>query len=139
MPMAPSGSSGGARDVPLARPKILYIQDSPSSVDLVRRILGKRPAWSFHHGIDGASGLELAATLDPQLIMMDIRIPDMSAVDLLRALRSRTRTAHIPVFVMTADAGRDDLTRLRVLGAQGFVGQPFDVSEILRILDANTP
>ncbi|MGS0683854.1 PAS domain-containing protein [Nakamurella sp. GG22] len=139
MPIAPSDSSGGALHLPVAHPKVLYIQDSASSADLVRRILRKRPAWSFHHCADGASGLELAATLDPQLIMMDIRIPDMSAVDLLRALRSRTRTEHIPVFVMTADAGRDDLTRLRVLGAQGFVSQPFDVSEILRILDANTP
>ena len=139
MPMAPSGSAGGVGDIGVTHPKLLYIQDNQSSADLVRRILRKRPAWSFHHGIDGARGLELAATLDPQVIMMDIRIRDMSAVDLLRALRSRTRTAHIPVFVMTADAGRDDLARLRVLGAQGFVTQPFDVSEIFRILDANAP
>ncbi len=136
---APSDDVRDTDEVVATQPAVLLIQGGGTGVEPLRRILRKRPVWSVHHAHDGAVGLELAASQHPQLIMMDLHLPDMSAADLLRALRCRTRTAHIPVFVLSADADRGDLARLRVLGAQGFFSQPLDVSEVLRILDASNP
>ena len=116
---------------------VLYIEDNPFNVDLLTGILRRRPGWSMVHAGNGVLGLELAATGEPAVILLDLHLPDIDGIDVLKALRTDPKTSHIPVAVISADATRTQVRRLFAAGAQKYLVKPINVRELLAFLDTH--
>ena len=131
----PSGGSPEGRAESDLR-TILYIEDNPSNFELVKRILARKPSYRLlSAAIQGGLGLELAAEHLPDLILLDLNLPDMSGEEVLRRLRKDPHVAHVPVIVITAndaDRRRDELI---AAGADGYLSKPLDVERFLRTIE----
>jgi two-component system cell cycle response regulator DivK len=82
---------------------------------------------------DGAVGLELAREHDPDLIIMDVELPDASGIDVIRALKTDDRTRHIPVVAITASMPPEE-ARIRAAGGDGFMTKPIATAEFLSLM-----
>jgi len=114
---------------------VLYIEDNPANTALMRRIAGLRDKVVLRIEADGGSGLAAALADPPDLVLLDLHLPDMSGQDVLEELRSDPRTAQVPVVVVTADASPDVARTLRGRGADALLTKPVDVASVLGWLD----
>lgn len=118
-------------------PRLLIIDGNADLVQTLRLHFEREENYQVHSAGTGADGLSLAATLRPNLILLDMALPDMEGLDVFRALRDRARTGHIPVMVL---AGRSEaLLQNKVLeeGAYDFIEKPLDVDILtLRVRNA---
>ena len=90
------------------------------------------------HAALGSLGVELAEAHQPDLILLDLHLPDLSGHQVLRAIRSLPSTARTPVVVLTADASAGLAHRLRDSGASGYLTKPLDIDQVLEYLDGVT-
>jgi PAS domain S-box-containing protein len=124
-----------ASAVPRTR-TILYVEDNLANVKLMERILERRPGVQLISAMQGSLGVTLARDHRPDLIFLDLNLPDMGGQELLGRLGSDPRTADLPVVVISADVTAGQHARLIEAGARDFVPKPFDVERLLRIVDA---
>ncbi len=135
---APTPASTG-RGVAEAIPKrVLYIEDNLSNIRLLERVLARRPWVSLLVATLGSTGIEVAFDSQPDLILLDLHLPDMTGDDVLKRLRGDERTAQVPVVIVSADATESSPRRLRELGATGFITKPFDIQRLLDLVDGTT-
>ncbi len=122
---------------------LLYIEDNEPNVKVMELVLGLRSEWQMIHAALGNLGLELAHAHRPDLILLDLHLPDRSGLDVLTALRHDPVTAHIPIVILTADASATQAHRLGEAGASRYLTKPLVLDEILATLDdvssARTP
>ncbi len=85
--------------------------------------------------MQGSLGIEIARLHQPDLILLDLHLPDMSGDEVLERLKSDGATSAIPVMVVSADANRDTLKRLEEAGASSFVTKPVNVQLFLETVD----
>lgn len=83
---------------------------------------------------DGAAALEAVRTLDPDFVLLDVMMPKMDGLDVLRALKADAATRDIPVIMLTAKAGDDDVWAGWQAGASYYLTKPFDLEELVRYL-----
>jgi len=114
---------------------LLYIEDNAPNLRLLERILEHRPAIALLSADHGLTGLELAVSRQPDLILLDLHLPDLPGRDVLARLKSDLRTRGIPVVIVTADANPDIVDSLREAGAQEFLTKPIDVQRVLSVVD----
>jgi len=116
---------------------LLYVDDNASNLTLVKRILGRRPAIELVTAARGKLGLDLARQHRPDMILLDLNLPDISGEEVLKRLRAGPQdTSAIPVVIVTADAFEGQAQRLRSMGASSYVTKPFEIQELLRVIDA---
>jgi CheY-like chemotaxis protein/anti-sigma regulatory factor (Ser/Thr protein kinase) len=116
--------------------QILYIEDNLSNLTLVERILEHETAVSLVPAMQGTLGLELAREHRPDLIMLDLHLPDMSGNEVLRRLKASPDTNEIPVVVLSADASKGQIGRLMRSGASHYLTKPLDVQQFLEVVGA---
>jgi len=121
---------------PSAPLTVLYIEDNPSNLQLVERVLRRRPAVRLISAMRPQLGLDLAAEHDPGLLLLDLHLPDMSGQEVLRRLRAEPRTARVPVAILSADARPSLIRDLLDRGVRAFLTKPLDVRELLGLVDA---
>jgi PAS domain S-box-containing protein len=114
---------------------LLYIEDNLANLSLVETILWERPSWKTIPALQGQIGVELAREHEPDLVLLDLHLPDIRGEEVLRRLREDDRTARIPVVVISADATPDTAERLLAAGAVAFMTKPLDVAEFLATLE----
>jgi signal transduction histidine kinase/CheY-like chemotaxis protein len=114
---------------------LLYIEDNQSNVRLVERIFAHHDSIRLVSAAHGEMGVSLARDLVPDLVMLDLHLPDISGEEVLARLRAEPRTSQIPVVVMSADATSPSRARLLALGASAYVAKPFDVTDLLATVD----
>ena len=114
---------------------LLYIEDNRTNARLMQAIVRRRPNWAMVHAGDGRAGLQEALSIRPDLIFLDLHLPDMHGIDVLRALQADPITADTPIVIVSADASPGQIERLQAAGALTYVTKPFDVTAILRLLD----
>jgi signal transduction histidine kinase/ActR/RegA family two-component response regulator len=129
-----SVSSGGEIDESV-RGAILYVEDNTSNLRLIEHVLQRRPGVSLVSAMQGRQGLELAQGLGPDLILLDLDLPDIDGEEVLGQLRSDPRTRDIPIVIVTADATPRRKARLLALGARDFLTKPLDVPVLLAVID----
>ncbi|MEB0045534.1 MULTISPECIES: ATP-binding protein [unclassified Pseudomonas] len=131
---------------PLATPppreykgKVLCIEDNLSSLALIETLLHRRPGIQLLSSMQGQMGLDLAARHAPQLILLDVSLPDIDGVTVLQRLRQSPITRTTPVLMITADAS--ELTRLAVCeaGATAVLSKPIHIPAFLAHLDQYLP
>jgi PAS domain S-box-containing protein len=116
---------------------ILYVEDNLANLDLVESILESRGDTHLLAALQGRMGLQLAREHAPDLILLDLHLPDLSGEEVLKQLRADPATRDVPVLVISADATTRQIERLRAAGAQGYLTKPFDVDEFLDAIDAS--
>jgi signal transduction histidine kinase/ActR/RegA family two-component response regulator len=130
------GSSPAGTSVKGPEMTVLYIEDNLSNMQLVERILGRRPNVRLISAMRPRLGLDLAGEHHPDLILLDLHLPDMPGQEVLARLRASPATAGIPVVVLSADARPSLIRDLLDQGARAFLTKPLDVKELLGLLDA---
>jgi PAS domain S-box-containing protein len=100
-----------------SRVQVLYIEDNLSNARLVERVVQHRPHVELVPAMQGRLGAELARELRPKLVLLDLHLPDASGEDVLHELQGHPATSAIPVVIMSADATRGRIQRLREAGA----------------------
>ena len=114
----------------------LYIDDNLPNVQLVQGILARRPEVRLLTALQGALGLELAQQHCPDIILLDLHLPDINGDEILRRLRENPATRNIPVVMISADATPGQTERLLRAGANDYLSKPFDIGHFLRVLDS---
>jgi CheY-like chemotaxis protein len=120
---------------PAAPLTVLYIEDNLSNLQLVERVLSRRPGVRLISAMRPQLGLELAAEHDPDLILLDLHLPDMPGQEVFRRLQAEPRTANVPVVVLSADARPTLINELLSQGIRAFLTKPLDVKELLELLN----
>ena len=115
---------------------ILLIDDQNTNVSLIERVLETRTNLRLFTAADGRGGLALARKQTPDLILLDLHLPDMGGDEVIRRLRLEARTRDVPVVVLSADATPAQIARLRQLGAREYLTKPFRIRELLAAIDA---
>jgi CheY-like chemotaxis protein len=118
-----------------ARGTILYIEDNLANLTLMQHLVRRRPGVELLHAPDGRSGLAMIKQHHPKLIFLDVHLPDGSGEEVLRQVWECTDTRDIPVVVLSADATPDQRRRMLASGAVLYLTKPFDVNEVLRVID----
>jgi CheY-like chemotaxis protein len=114
---------------------ILYIEDNLSNLKLVEQILTRRPGFKLMSAMQGGLGVDLAREHHPELILLDVNLPDMGGGEVLRQLQKDPRTVSIPVVVVSADAMMGQIERFMTAGARAYLTKPIDVHRFLEVLD----
>jgi len=133
-----NGAAARSEAGPLARRTILYIEDNLSNVRLVENVLGRVPELRLIPAMHGELGISLARQHKPDLIILDLHLPDLHGRDVLQRLKLDPSTQPIPVVVMSADATSTQVERLRAAGAAEYLTKPLDVESLLDIVNAAT-
>jgi CheY-like chemotaxis protein/anti-sigma regulatory factor (Ser/Thr protein kinase) len=115
---------------------VLYIEDNLSNLQLVERVLNRRAGTRLISAMRPQLGLELAAEHDPDLILLDLHLPDMPGQEVLRRLQAEPRTAQVPVVVLSADARPTLIKELLGKGVRAFLTKPLNVKELLDLVDS---
>ncbi len=121
---------------PGVRRLVLYIEDNLANLHLMERIFTRRLSVSLLAARQGGQGLELAREHRPDLILLDLHLPDMSGRDVLRELKANPSTREIPVVMVTADATAGQRDRLLNAGAYAYLTKPIEVKELLEVTDS---
>jgi signal transduction histidine kinase/ActR/RegA family two-component response regulator len=114
---------------------VLYIEDNLSNLRLVEGLISRRPKVSLMTAMQGSVGLVLARDHVPDLILLDLNLPDVSGEEVLLRLLSDPQTAEIPVVVLSADATKGQVKRLLDAGARAYLTKPIDVATFYEVLD----
>ncbi len=115
--------------------RVLYIEDNLTNVEVMRGILGQRSQIQFDVALLGLDGLVAARRHHPDLILLDMQLPDISGLELLRMLKNDDDLAGIPVIVVSADATPARVRDALTLGALEYITKPVDVRGVLKSVD----
>jgi signal transduction histidine kinase/ActR/RegA family two-component response regulator len=114
---------------------VLYIEDNVSNLQLVERVMQRR-GIALISAMRPQLGLDLAGEHQPDLILLDLHLPDMPGQEVFRRLRANAKTAEIPVVVLSADARPNLISRMLDDGVRAFLTKPLDVKQLLELIDA---
>lgn len=109
--------------------KILYVEDNFQNFRLVMRMLHTE-GYEVIHAPDGRSGISMVAEQVPDLILMDINLPDIDGTEVTQHIKAMDRLAHIPVIALTANAMVGDRERFLAAGCDGYLRKPINRDEL---------
>ena len=118
---------------------VLYIEDNLANLSLMERLLVGRLGLRLLAAMQGSLGLDLASEHHPDLILLDLHLPDMPGHEVLRRLQNNPDTRDIPVVIVSADATSGQVARLRAAGARAYITKPFDLKELFDAIDSILP
>ncbi|GAB4324993.1 MAG: response regulator [Phototrophicales bacterium] len=113
---------------------ILYVEDNPQNMRLVRKML-KGGGYEMIEAPDGQTGVRLALEFKPDLILMDINLPDIDGLEATRQLKSNPKCDHIPIIALTANAMHGDRERFIEAGCDGYIAKPITRNELLNTIN----
>ena len=115
--------------------KILYIEDNEVNINLVGHILSLRKNIIYLSTTKAMAGIELAKSELPELILLDLRLPDMDGITAFKELKSIKETANIPVIALTANAIDGEAEKALTIGFKNYITKPLDIEKFLNIID----
>jgi len=133
--LAPARPGAGTHATAGASISILYIEDNLANVEVVSRFLQSRPDARLLSVTTGRAGLECAARDVPDVILLDMHLPDMRGQQVLGELKAEPATAAIPVIVLSADASGPMVRRALHDGALAYLTKPVQLAELGHLLD----
>ncbi len=140
----PHLSMEGREEAALAQPHVprgegihtlLYVEDNPANLKLVEQILGRHADIRLLTAVSGTGGIGIARESQPDVILMDINLPDITGFEALEVLRSDPITAHIPILALTASAMPRDIERGLKAGFFRYITKPIKVDEFMEALN----
>ena len=116
-------------------PRVLCVEDSEPNFRLLENILRDRPGTDLVWAETGEKGLEMARAETPELVLLDLDLPDIHGSKVLERLQAQPETAHTPVIVISADATPSQIERMLSAGARNYLTKPFDIRRFLCMFD----
>jgi signal transduction histidine kinase/CheY-like chemotaxis protein len=147
-PLASPAPEGGADTAGAAQPPpgdeesqlephlVLYVEDNPANLRLVEEIVRFRKDLRLLSAPDGHMGLALARAHRPEIILMDLNLPGMSGIEVLRQLRADPVTGGIPVIALTANAMQRDIERGQAAGFNRYLTKPIDIDRFTEAINS---
>ena len=117
----------------MSEEKILIIDDNPMNLELVSDLL-ELHGFLVIKAKDSKTGMELAQTEKPDLILMDIQLPGIDGIDATRILKEDIITADIPIVALTAHATKGDEEKILKAGCTGYISKPINTREFPKIV-----
>jgi len=114
---------------------VLYIEDDSINFAAVKLLLGNTRKLKVVQSTSGKSGVALAQTHDPKLILLDLDLPDIHGSEVITHLQKEPATARIPIVVLSGDTTPSQIEHMLVLGARNYVTKPFKVPAFLAVVD----
>ncbi len=127
-PAAPGAPAGASLS-------LLYIEDNPANTEVIARFMETRPNCQLKIAMSGQAGLDCAVQDPPDVILLDVHLPDIPGDLVLNELKAQPATAAIPVMILSADATPVVMRRLLSAGAVAYLTKPVDLAELGRLLD----
>jgi signal transduction histidine kinase/ActR/RegA family two-component response regulator len=138
-PAAEAAAPAAAADGPALAgtgTRVLYIEDNPANIEVVTRFLRTRPNLRLQSARSGRTGLDMARREVPDLLLLDLHLPDLSGEEILRQLRADPATAYLPVAILSAEASPDIIRRTRARGVTAYLTKPLELAELGRLIDS---
>ncbi|MGL6109903.1 MAG: hybrid sensor histidine kinase/response regulator, partial [Rubrivivax sp.] len=142
-PAAAAEASAHQADAPPHAPpapgrlaRLLYIEDNPVNLMIVQELLARRTDLQFDSAVDGLSGVARAVAGLPDLVLVDMQLPDINGLEVLRLLRANAATAAIPCIALSANAMPADIGRALQAGFADYWTKPLDFDRFMRSLEA---
>ena len=110
--------------------RILYVEDNPQNMRLVRKML-HIGGYEMIEAVNGITGVAVAAREVPDLILMDINLPDIDGLEATMRIKQRPELRHIPIVALTANAMHGDRERFIAAGCDGYLAKPVTKNELL--------
>jgi len=110
---------------------LLYVEDDPANLTLVEEIIARRSDMRFLGAVDALSGIELAQSAQPDVILMDINLPGINGLEALKILARHPATAHIPVLALSANAMPHDIEKGLAAGFFRYLTKPIKIHELM--------
>jgi PAS domain S-box-containing protein len=114
---------------------LLYVEDNPANLELVEQIIKRYPDLHLLTAINGKTGIEMALSSKPDVILMDINLPDMNGFAVLKILSSNLTTLSIPIIAISANAMPRDIEKGLEAGFYRYITKPIKVNEFIEALD----
>lgn len=108
---------------------VLVVDDEPSNFDVIEILLFKE-RYELHHKDNGADAIASLAEINPDIILLDVMMPDMDGIEVCQHLKSNRQWQHIPVIIVTALSDKEDLARCLDAGADDFISKPINSIEL---------
>lgn len=118
---------------------VLYVEDNHSNVRLMERLLSRRRGVTLLNAPTGEEALATARREHPDLILLDLHLPDIPGEEVLRQLWADAATRPIPVAILSADAMNHQAKRLMAAGAVAYLTKPLQLARLLQLLDQHLP
>jgi CheY-like chemotaxis protein/anti-sigma regulatory factor (Ser/Thr protein kinase) len=130
------GSVALAGEFTLAGPAtVLYVEDNLANLDLIETLFASFPELRVIPALQGQLAIELAREHQPDIILLDLHLPDIPGEAVLQALMADERTHSIPVVIVSADATQNSIRRLLTAGARQYLTKPLDVRQLLGAIE----
>jgi signal transduction histidine kinase len=122
-------------DVKTSQKTVLYIEDNPANLQLVKRIMSIKEDVRLISAAEAESGIQLALSEKPTLILMDINLPGMNGFEAFNILKAKEKTENIPVVAVSADAMTNDKNKAYEMGFKSYITKPININGFLREID----
>jgi CheY-like chemotaxis protein len=116
--------------------RLMCVEDNPVNLLLLREVFGMRPSIGLQMCEDGASAIACAAQFEPDVVLLDLQLPDMPGLEVMQRLRADKRHAHCRFIALSANAMPDDVKAARDAGFDDYWTKPIDVRRFLASIDA---
>jgi CheY-like chemotaxis protein len=113
--------------LPPLQGKVLYIEDDALNFELVAAVLSVHPQVELVHAVNGHDGVRLARSERPDAVLLDMHLPDVSGVEVVRLLSQDIADRHFRVILLTADRLNIDVLKAMSLGAFAYLTKPVDI------------
>jgi two-component system cell cycle response regulator DivK len=114
--------------------RILYVEDAAVIRDTISRLL-ELNGYKVAYAKNGKEGVEMTRSWQPDLVLMDLRMPVMDGYDAIDEIKSDPETKHIPIFVISAWSTNRERTRAKVVGADNFFVKPPDLNQLVEAIE----
>ena len=114
---------------------LLYVEDNPANLKLVEKLVARRSDLHLLTAVTGYHGIKLARASQPEMILMDINLPDLSGIEVMKILREDPATAHIPIVALSANAMPRDIEKGLAAGFFRYLTKPIKVDEFMETLE----
>jgi CheY-like chemotaxis protein len=130
-----TGLTGDLPSLSAASRTILYVEDNVANFELIKQVLADYSQIELLWAADLKSGVELARSRQPNLILLDLHLGGTDGAEILQQLKQDASTSEIPVVVVSADATPGQIERLLSRGAHDYLTKPLDVRLFIRLVE----
>lgn len=119
---------------------ILYIEDNPDNMRLVKRALEAK-GYTIHGAANGLSGIQMAESIEPNLILLDINLPDIDGYEVAQRIRKHRSNAlrYCPIIAITANTLKGDAAKALDAGCDVYMSKPINIRELWARVEAFVP